>query len=59
MLIYALHRTERDMPVLQSKINRKEETVKKLDDRISELNAKYWSEHEKNLKKIGALDEEI
>ena len=57
MLIYALHRTERDMPVLQSKINRKEETVKKLDDRISELNAKYWSEHEKNLKKIGALDE--
>ena len=59
MLIYALHRTERDMPVLQSKINRKEETVKKLDDRISELNAKYWSEHEKNLKKIGALDEKL
>lgn len=59
MLIYALYRTESDLPVLQSKITRKEEAVKNLDVRISGLNEKYGLEHEKNLKKIGALDEKL
>ena len=59
MLIYALHSTERDMPALQSKIARKQESVKILDNKIFKLNADYELEHEKNLKKIGALNEKL
>lgn len=59
MLIYARYRTERDVPVFQSKIIRKEEAVKNLEDRISGLREKYELEQAKNLKKIGALDEKL
>lgn len=59
MLLYARYRAERDVPVLQAKIAKKEEAVKGLDDKIEGLKSKYEAEHEKNIRKIGALDDKL
>lgn len=59
MLLYARYRAERDVPVLHGKIAKKEEAVRNIDEKIAGLKSKYDAEHEKNIRKIGALDDKL
>lgn len=59
MLNHARYRAKSDIPVLHSKITKKEEAIGKLVEKLSGLKSKYDLEHEKNLKGIGVLADKL
>lgn len=59
MLIYARNKAERDIPVLTSKIEKKQVSINELARKIKSTEANYTEAHEKLNKEIAVLDNKL
>jgi len=59
MLIYSRHKAERDIPILQSKIDKKQDAIDLAKGKIRDLQSKFEKDHEKKTGEIAILTSKL